>query len=205
MNKDKSLFKSKTQMVIYLLIFCVLIWAFIYLGTKNYKNDINSDKERFDMDYSLVDKDNVFVYANNFDVRSAMQSGNTIVFFGNNKSEWVNHYASILNSAANNTGIEKILYYDFFEDRNVKNGTYEKIVDLLKDYVKTNDEGLKNIYAPTLVVIKNNKVFYFDDETSFVEGNITPEYYWSINNKDIKQGELENIFINYLGSDLSGS
>ena len=205
MNKDKSLFKNKVQMIIYLIIFCILIWAFIYLGTRNYKNEINNDKERFDMDFSLVDKDNVFVYAKNLDVRSAIQSGNTIVFFGNNKSEWVNYYASILNEAAKNVGIKKILYYDFFDDRDTKNGTYEKIVEILKDYVKTNDLGVKNIYAPTLVVIKNNNILYFDDETSFVDGDTTPNYYWTVNNKELKQGELENIFIKYLGSDISGS
>ena len=31
------MFKSKTQMVIYIIIFCLLIYAFIYLGKKEYK------------------------------------------------------------------------------------------------------------------------------------------------------------------------
>ena len=44
--KNKSLFKSKTQMIIYIILFCLLIYGFIYLGKKDYKVKV-SDNERF--------------------------------------------------------------------------------------------------------------------------------------------------------------
>ena len=39
--KNEKLFKSKWQMLIYIIIFIILIWAFIYLGTLDYNDDFH--------------------------------------------------------------------------------------------------------------------------------------------------------------------
>ena len=57
--KNEKLFKNKVQMVIYIILFCLLIYGFIYLGKKDYKVEVN-DNERFASEFSLVSKDNVF-------------------------------------------------------------------------------------------------------------------------------------------------
>lgn len=61
--KNEKLFKNKTQMVIYIILFCLLIYGFIYFGKKDYKVKV-SDNERFASEFSLVSKDNVFKYVN---------------------------------------------------------------------------------------------------------------------------------------------
>ena len=199
MNKNKRLFKNNVQMVIYLIIAFLIIWAFIYLGKQNFKTDVKDDHEKFNIDYSLVDGNNVFEYANSSVVRLMLNKGEGIIFFGTNKSNWVNHYAKILNDVALSTGVNKIYYYDFLEDRNNNNGTYESIVEKLSEYVTINDMGIKDIYAPTLVIIKNDKVLLFDDETSFIKGTATPSEYWTSERVSEKTQELSEKMLEFLG------
>lgn len=124
--KNKKMFKSKTQMVIYIIIFCLLIYAFIYLGKKEYKVEL-PDNERFANEFSMVSKDNVFKYVNATDARMVSRGAKGIVLFGTN-NEWVNYYAYIVNKIAKETGVKEIYYYDFTKNRKDNNGTYEDIV-----------------------------------------------------------------------------
>ena len=204
MNKNKRLFKNNIQMVVYLIVFAVLIGAFIFLGTRNYKINNKSDHEKFNDDFSLVNNDNVFEYANNSQVRLLINGGNDIIFFGTNSSKWADYYAMVLNEAAQESGIKKIYYYDFFEDRENKNGTYQSIVEKLSRYVKTDDKGNKNFYSPTLLVMKNHEILYFDDETAFTTGGITPDTYWTEDQIANKKQVLKLVFKEYIGSDEHG-
>lgn len=200
MNTDKKhFFENKIQMIIYISIFLVLLFAFIFLGTRNYKNASTNDNLQFDQEFSLVDKDNVFNYVKSTDVRTMLNKGNGIIFFGFNTSVWVNNYAKILNETAKESGILKISYYDFYKDRKEKNGTYETIVSKLSYYLKTNDEGIQNINAPTLLVIKDGNIIYFDDETAITEHNITPADFWTDDKINEKKAELKQVFLQFLG------
>lgn len=198
-QEQKKFFKNKTQMVIYIIIFFILILAFIFLGTRSYKTSVNTDNEQFDKEFTLVDKDNVFHYVNNTETRTLINQGNAIIFFGSNTSNWVNHYAKLLNNAAKKANVERINYYDYFKDRQNKNGTYENIVNKLSYYLKTNDEGVQNIYAPTVVIIKNGNILYYDDETSFTSNNIDPDKYWTMEKEQEKEQEFLQAFKDYLG------
>lgn len=194
--KNEKLFKNKTQMVIYLIIFCLLIYGFIYLGKKDYKVKV-SDNERFASEFSLVSKDNVFKYVNATDARMVAKGAKGIVLFGTN-NDWVNYYAYILDKVAKEVGIEEIYYYDFIKNRKDNNGTYEDIVKTLSNYVTYNDKGVAEIYAPSLLVVSNDKVILFDSETSFVKGNILPNAYWNSEKIAEKENQIREAFIKYL-------
>lgn len=198
-QEQKKFFKNKAQMVIYIIIFFILIWAFIFLGTRSYKTSVRTDNEQFDKEFTLVDKDNVFHYVTNTEARTLINQGNAIIFFGSNTSSWVNHYAKLLNNVAKSENIERINYYDYFKDRQNKNGTYESIVNKLSYYLKTNDEGVQNIYAPAVVIIKNGNIIYYDDETSFTSNNIDPDKYWTREKEEEKEQEFRQAFKAYLG------
>jgi hypothetical protein len=204
MNKDKKLFKSPIQMIIYLIVFVLLIAAFIMLGSQNFKKEELSDQEKFDADFSLVGSNNVYAYANNVEVRMLINKGNAIIFFGTNQSEWTQYYAKILNDVALSCGVDKIYYYDFVSDRKEGNATYQSIVEKLAGYVKTNDLGKKDIYAPSLLIIKNGEILLFDDETSFVVGSTNPTQYWTEEKLLEKQTVLQDALYDYLGVELSG-
>ena len=100
-------------MVIYIIIFFILIGGFIYLGTIDYDETLPDNLE-FAREFSLVDEDNVFAYANANDALLVANGTKGIVLFGTN-NEWVNYYASIVNKVAKEVGIDKIYYYDFVE------------------------------------------------------------------------------------------
>ena len=194
--KNKKMFKSKTQMVIYIIIFCLLIYAFIYLGKKEYKVEL-PDNEKFSSMFSMVSTDNVFKIVNATEARMVSRGAKGIVLFGT-ENEWVNYYAYIVNKIAKEVGIEEIYYYDFIKNRKDNNGTYEDIVKTLSNYVTYNDKGVAEIYAPSLLVVSNDKVILFDSETSFVKGEITPSTYWNTAKEDAKENEIREAFIKYL-------
>lgn len=194
--KNEKLFKNKTQMVIYIILFCLLIYGFIYLGKKDYKVKV-SDNERFSSEFSLVSKDNVFKYVNATDARMVAKGAKGIVLFGTN-NDWVNYYAYIVDKVAKEVGIEEIYYYDFTKNRKDNNGTYEDIVKTLSNYVTYNDKGVAEIYAPSLLVVSNDKVILFDSETSFVKGDILPNAYWNSEKIAEKENQIREAFIKYL-------
>ncbi len=172
-------------------LFILIIISFIYIGTRDFNKNVIVDSERFDKEYVNVSKDNVFKYVDAVEIYSSLKSGNTVIFMGFPSNSWSGYYANILNEAAKACGIEEILYYDFYLDRENNNGTYESIVLNLANYLFTLDDDKKDIYAPTLVIVKNGEIIAFDSETSIMQGNIKPENYWT----DLKSGLKYNTFV----------
>lgn len=196
--KNKKLFKSKTQMIIYLIVFCLLIYAFIYLGKKDYNVKL-PDNERFASEFSMVSEDNVFKYVSAVDARMVSRKAKGIVLFGTN-NEWVDYYAYMVNKIAKEVGIKEIYYYDFTKNRKDNNGTYEDIVKNLSEYVTYNDKGVAEIYAPSLLVVSNDKVLLFDSETSFIKGKTTPSEYWNQQKTLEKEEMLRQVFTQYMSN-----
>ena len=194
--KNKKMFKSKTQMVIYIIIFCLLIYAFIYLGKKEYKVEL-PDNEKFSSMFSMVSTDNVFKIVNATEARMVSRGAKGIVLFGT-ENEWVNYYAYIVNKIAKEVGVEEIYYYDFTKDRKDNNGTYEDIVKNLSNYVTYNDKGVAEIYAPSLLVVSKDEVLLFDSDTSFIKGKTTPSTYWNSFTQGEKEQNLRAVFTEYL-------
>ncbi len=194
--KNKKFFKNKIQMVIYIILFVFLLCMFVVLGKMDYHEEI-SDAEQFALEFNQVGKDNIFKYVNTQDAYLELTGQNTIILLGH-QTEWVNYYAKILNDVAKDLGITKIYYYDFLSDRNEANGTYEAIVNYLNDYVMHDDLGNSKLSAPTLVIVKNKRIIYFDDETSLIKGAKTPNKYWDEYQINRKKQELESALSNYL-------
>ncbi|MCM1052859.1 MAG: hypothetical protein NC483_02645 [Ruminococcus sp.] len=189
--------KKKLIKIFQGIAFISIIIAFIYVGTLDFSPKEVIDNEKFDQEYEMVSSDNVFVYASARDVYSALR-GNAIIFMGFPNNKWTGYYANILNEAAKSSNIKEILYYDFYEDRNNKNATYQSIVAKLSNYVLTLDDGTKNIYSPTLIVIKNGNIVYFDNETALTLGSTKPEEYWTDLKVGLKTNSLKTMFIDYL-------
>lgn len=184
--------------ILQVILFVLIIGAFIFVGTRDFTKKVTVDNERFDKEYSNVSKDNVFVYANAQDVYTRFKNGNAVVFMGFPSNKWSGYYAEMLNTAAKESGIKEILYYDFKKDREEKNATYQSIVLKLSSYTYTNDNGTQNIYAPTMFIIKDGKVMYFDNETSIMKGNLSPDDYWNENIKAVQINNFKMMFQDYL-------
>ncbi|MBR1414096.1 MAG: hypothetical protein IJ574_05470 [Bacilli bacterium] len=180
-----------------IVIFIILLIGFIYLGTIDYSKDAN-DNEKFSNEFNLVSKDNHFEYISASRVTTIMKKEQGIILFGFSGNEWTNYYASILNDVANELKIDKVYYYDIYNDRRSNNADYERVVANLSNELLSNDLSVQEIYAPSLLVVANNKILAYDDETSYRTGNIKPSDYWSEYQKDLKKKTLKVILQNYL-------
>ena len=189
--------KKKIKRILQGLLFIGIIVGFILIGTKDFNKEVEVDNEKFDQDYANVNKDNVFKYVNAVEIATNLKKSD-VIFMGYPQNTWSGYYANILNEAAKDSGIKEILYYDFYEDRMNHNATYQSIVLNLSNYLITLDDGTKEIYAPTLVIVKDGKVIAFDNETAFVRGNLTPETYWNEYKTGAKYNLFKSMFKEYL-------
>lgn len=193
---------KKRTIVDLLLIFGLLV-LLIFLGRKDYNVDKTKDNKRFDKDYSMVSKDNVFKYIDGEQVLNILDSDG-IIFMAFKENEWSNYYANILNTSAKNIGIEEISYYDFLADRNKKSVDYQKIIEKMKNHLKKNDMDEVNLNAPCLVVVKNGTIFAYDDETSFNDATVLPKDYWNEERTQSKLQQFNIIFTAYMGGSIDG-
>lgn len=188
---------KKIKRILQGLAFIAIIIGFIVIGTRDFGKKVVVDNEKFDQDYVNVNKENVFKYVNAVEVSSKLKK-DAIIFMGYPENIWSGYYANILNEAAKDSGIKEILYYDFYEDRENHNATYQSIVLNLSNYLITLDDGTQEIYAPTLVIVKDGKIIAFDNETAFIRGNLTPETYWTETKMNDKYSLFMAMFEEYL-------
>lgn len=197
MEKTK-LYKSTTQMIIYTIIFIICLILCIIIGTKDYSKDKLSDNLRLSSIYDKVSEDNVYKFTTATDVLGIINNGSGIILMGFPLNKWTNYYASIVNDVAKEKNIKEIYYYDFLDDRENRNGTYETIVNDLSVYTITDDLGKNNIYAPTLVVVKEGNVIGYFDDTSIMKGSTKPELYYNEGEVGRIKEELSLVFDEYL-------
>ena len=127
-----------------------------------------------------------------------MNTGTAVIFFAFPENDWSHTYASLLNEVAIYYGVDEIDYYNFYTDRGLNNNYYENIVKQLTAYLPIVDTGAQNIYAPTVVFVKDGEIIAYDDETSIVGGNDTVDNYWTTEKKEAKKVELGVYFKKYL-------
>ena len=113
-------------------------------------------------------------------------------------NKWTNYYASILDKAATSVGIDKIYYYDFLQDREENNGTYETIVNKLEVYVPVDDLENREIYAPTVIIVKNGVVLGYFDSAAIRKGSVKPEDYFTENERTLIYEELKTALKEYI-------
>ena len=197
-TQNKKFFKNKIEMVITLTIFVLCIVGFIYLGKVDFSKNKPTDNIRINMEHPEVPVDNVYEYINASQANSFISRSKMIILFGTS-NEWTGYYARILNEAAKEVGVNKIYYYDFEEDREKNNATYQNMVAYLNNYTLHLDDGSSDIYGPTLVVINEGVVALFDDESSIVHGSIKPKDYWNEYNINLKLNTLKTVLSDYKG------
>lgn len=188
------------QIILYIVLFVVMIYLFMYLGTKNYNAPKQklSDADSFTQEYGITD-DNIYSYINAKDALEIMNTGSGIFFFAFPENSWSSTYADLLDDVAREYKVDKIYYYNFKNDRSNNNHYYNNIVSLLDSYIPVLDDGTKNIYAPTMVIVKNGSILYYDDETSIMRGVTNNDTYWTKEEIDNKKNQLEIYIKEYVG------
>ncbi len=171
--------KKKNIMIIggILLIMVAIIVALLIL--KPTKTE-ETDGEKFAKDYTQITQDNPFVYRSVDEIITILEKGTGLVFLGFPECKWCQRYVKYLTEVANENSVEKIFYYNIQEDRKNNTEAYQKMVEILKDYLTDDEEGKKRIYVPTIVALNKGEIVGFDDETAYdTHGFQDPEEYWT--------------------------
>lgn len=174
--------KSKGIIITLGIIIVILIGIIIFLLVGNNKEEetVLSDAARFSQEYTLVDKNNKFVYSDIDEIIDILEDGTGIVYLGFPECKWCQQYVVYLNEVAKDRGISKIYYYNIREDREKNTKDYQKIVSLLKEYLEEDEDGNPRVYVPAVTFMSNGKILGFDDETAYdTKGYDDPSEYWT--------------------------
>lgn len=196
--KSKKIIKNGISIVLFIL----MISFFIYFGTKDYSIQIE-DNIKFSNEYKDISKNNLFTYAKEHEILDILNGKSGVIFMGFANNIWSHYYADYLNELAIANTIDRIYYYDFKKDRELNNATYLNIVEKLKEYLYTTDTGSMDVTAPTILIVKNGKILYYNAEVSLIAGNITPEDYFNDYRKNLLKANIDNALKLYKEEDAS--
>lgn len=169
---------KKNKIIIGVIIIILIISLSIILMNRKQTDNIKFSKE-----YEITEN-NIFVYKDINQIIKILENGTGILYLGFPECPWCKAYVKYLNETALENNLDKIYYFNILEDRKDNTEEYQKIVSILQDYLRYDDEGNKRIYVPAVISIKNGVITGFDDETSYDTKNYdSPEEYWK--NEDI--------------------
>ncbi|MBR5389283.1 thioredoxin family protein [Candidatus Saccharibacteria bacterium] len=153
----------------------LLIAAIKTIARLSYGDDTN-----FSEIYTQVDADNVYKIKTAEETIAILEHGTGVVFIGFPSCPWCQAYAPMLNDLAKDYDIKEIYYFDIKEDRENNTESYQKIVELLSDYLQYDNTGNKRVYVPETAFVMNGEIIGNDWETSKdTLGLKTPEEYWT--------------------------
>ena len=156
---------------------------------------VNENNEKQYMEI-FIDEENPIVYKTGQEIVEIMKNEDAIIYFGFATCPWCRNAVPVLLEAAKELNVDKIYYVDILDIRDTykfsgsiepeltKKGTdaYYEIVKFLDKYLQkfyVNDDagnmydtGVKRLYAPTVVGVKNGKVVGFHEAT--VESQTDP-------------------------------
>lgn len=164
----------KRKMLIITLILSVL------LLTSCKGKEIISDSKKFASEYTQVQEYNVFTYRSEDEIIKILEHGTGIVYLGFPECPWCQAYVPILNEVADIEGLDKVYYYNILKDRQDNTEFYQKLVSILSDNLRYDEEGNKRIYVPAVISVVEGKITGFDDESSYdTLGFNDPKDYWT--------------------------
>lgn len=147
--------------IVFILLITLLVLFLVFKKNKINKN-IDEEKIKFAEEYKTT-KDNVFTYRTIEEINKILKNSTGLVFLGFPECPWCRGYVPIINEVAKKEGLEKIYYFNIYEDRKNNTEEYQEMVKLLKGFLRYDDEVNERIYAPSLIAVKNGKILEFDD------------------------------------------
>ena len=170
--------KDYTCYALIALLSTVLIILSIYSRFDIKKE--KTDSEKFKEEYSEVRSDNVFVYKDIDEIIKIMENGTGVVYLGFPECPWCQAYVKYLDEVASEVGIESIYYYNILEDRKNNTEGYQRLVEILGDYLQYDMEGNKRIYVPNVSFHIAGEIIGVDYETSLDTHDLSdPSEYWT--------------------------
>lgn len=155
--------KKKLMLVIDILLGAILVGIMTF-GIYQY---LKSDGEKFKAEYEALNNENVNInisknnpikYVTLDEVFDIIQNKTGVIYFGFPGCPWCRNMIPVLFEAAKNNNIDTIYY---FNPRNVKksdNDEYNKLKEILNEYLSEDENGQKVLYVPDVYFIKDGKI-----------------------------------------------
>ena len=194
MTKEQRL----TRGIIFIILGVGMLVAFIVLGNKDWKKVQPKDGVKFHEEYTKVPNENVFVYKTHNEINELLEKGTGVVYLGFPECPWCQAYVPYLNEVAMELDIKEIAYFNIKESRANDTVAYRKTVDLLKEFLPTNDEGIKRIYVPEVVVVEDGKILNHNNDTSMLSGSDISSYWTESKVSEFKL-DLRNMLLPLTG------
>lgn len=172
------------------IVGAILIYEFV-------PREESMSNKKFNEEYTLLDKDNVYVYKSINEIINVLSNGTGIVYLGFPECPWCQRYVVYLNILAKEYNVKEIYYYNIKNARSNNTKEYQKIVEILNDLLPYDDNGNKKVFVPTVVFVKNGKVIALDDETSTISDGTTPDEYWNQERINLFNSKMDSYFKTY--------
>lgn len=169
--------KNIIRKIIYGLLFLIMIIAFVVLSEKYADN--SKDKVMTINDYYSQIENPKYEVIRGAKLISLLESGKSVIFIGSSTSQYATKYIEELELVLKETDIDKIYYYDINNDKSQKNSNYYKIRELLSGSLITTDGSKNNLLAPSLYIVDDGTVKYYNIETVAMKNTDTIEAYWT--------------------------
>ena len=98
----------KRKISIFLIIIVAVVGTILIYKHFDKKVIDNKSVTKFSDEYTLVDKDNVFVYSNIDEIANMIENGTGIIFIAYPECPWCQRYAMYLNEVAKENNIKEI-------------------------------------------------------------------------------------------------
>ncbi len=187
--------KSILRKIIYFLLFALMIVAFIVLSEKYADNS----KQRVSVisDYYENTKADCYEVISGNKMISLLKSGKNIIFIGSSVSDYSRKYMEELDTIFKNLKIDKVYYYDINNDKLQENSNYYDIKELLNGYLVETDTVSNNLLSPSLYILNDGKVMYYNVETSAMKNTDTVKSYWTPEKEITFSNEITAAISNY--------
>ncbi len=155
--------KKKLMVVIDILLGAILVGIMTF-GIYQY---LKSDGEKFKSEYEALNNENVNInisknnpikYVTLDEVFDIIQNKTGVIYFGFPGCPWCRNMIPVLFEAAKNNNIDTIYYFNPRDIRKSDNEDYNKLKEILNEYLSEDENGQKVLYVPDVYFIKDGKI-----------------------------------------------
>lgn len=155
--------KKKLMLVIDILLGAILVGIMTF-GIYQY---LKSDGEKFKAEYEALNNENVNInisknnpikYVTLDEVFDIIQNKTGVIYFGFPGCPWCRNMIPVLFEAAKNNNIDTIYYFNPRDIRKSDNEDYNKLKEILNEYLSEDENGQKVLYVPDVYFIKDGKI-----------------------------------------------
>lgn len=178
MKNPKSNKKAIIRKIIYLILFSLMIFAFIYLSNRYSALSVRKDPTITDYYPTIKDTSKYDIMKADATIKE-IKDGTSLIMIGSHTSKWSNKYIEEIEAITKELKITKIKYYDLNNDKSQRNSNYYEIKELLNGHLTTTDGSENNLLAPSFYIIVDGQVKYYNIDTVAMKNDITVEDYWT--------------------------